>query len=126
MIFIVNLGLVEKVSYITYVVFPICLMIFIWPVVVAWSWGNGWLFDIMKSPMIDVGGSVTIYTFAGAFALAGAFISSSREHRFTHPIQFQIINGEMYVLGAFLTILGVFGMGWVQQSGGGVIAMANL
>lgn len=128
-IFIVNLALVEKVSYITYVVYPICLLIWIWPVVVAWIWGGGWLHDAsedLKEQMIDYGGSVTVFTFAGAFALVGAIFSGRREGRFKDPANYKITHGEIYVLGAFLTILGVLGIGSAQQPDHGLISHANL
>ena len=101
-------------------------MLFIWPAAVAWSWGNGWLYDVMDQSMIDYGGSVTIYSFAGAFGFVGTLFTGRRPERYANEAKFSIINVEIYVLGAFLTILGVFGMGWAQQSGHGVIAMANL
>ena len=125
-IFVINTALIEKVSYITYVVFPICLMIFIWPVVVAWSWGGGWLYKSMKASMIDYGGSVTIFAFAGGFGLVGAIVSGKRQNRFENPSEFKIVYPEIYVLGAFLTILGIFGLGSVQQEQNGGIAFANL
>jgi ammonia channel protein AmtB len=125
-IFIVNNALVEKVSYITYVVYPICLLIWIWPVVVAWSWGSGWLHDEIEDRMLDYGGSVTVFTFAGAFGFIGAILSGRRSKRFKKPENFKIENIEIYVLGAFLTILGVLGIGFSQQPGKGGIALANL
>ncbi|OMJ76112.1 hypothetical protein SteCoe_24588 [Stentor coeruleus] len=125
-IFIVNLAVIEKVSYITYVVYPICLLIWIWPVVVAWGWGNGWLSGVMDDDMIDNGGSITVYTFAGAFGLVGAIMSRKRSGRYEEPKHFRISSPEMYVIGAFLTILGVLGIGYSQASGHGGIALANM
>lgn len=121
------MALIEKVSYIAYVVYPICLLIWIWPVVVAWGWGKGWLSGVMDDKMIDNGGSITVFTFAGAFGLVGAILSGRRKHRFDNPQEFRISNPEIYVIGAFLTILGVLGIGYSQASEhGGGIALANL
>ncbi|OMJ71174.1 hypothetical protein SteCoe_30696 [Stentor coeruleus] len=125
-IYIVNLALIEKVSYITYVVYPICLLIWIWPVVVAWGWGNGWLSGVMDDDMIDNGGSITVFTFAGAFGLVGAIISGRRKHRYDNPQEFRISSPEIYVIGAFLTILGVLGIGYSQANLHGGIALANM
>ena len=125
-IFIVNCALAEKVSYIAYVVYPVCLLIWIWPVVVAWSWGNGWLKDAMDNRMIDYGGSVAVFTFAGAFGFVGTLLAGRRRKRFSNPERFRIVNVEIYVLGAFLTILGVLGIGSANQLGNGGIAVANL
>ena len=98
-IFIINNAIVEKVSYVTYIVFPICLMLFIWPAAVAWSWGNGWLYDVMDQSMIDYGGSVTIYSFAGAFGFVGTLFTGRRPERYANEAKFSIINVEIYVLG---------------------------
>jgi Amt family ammonium transporter len=125
-IFIVNNALIEKVSYITYVVYPICLLIWIWPVVVAWSWGSGWLHDEIEDRMLDYGGSATVFTFAGGFGLIGAIFSGPRSKRFKRPENFRIESVEIYVLGSFLTILGVLGIGYSQQSINGGIALANM
>lgn len=125
-IFIVNCALVEKVSYIAYVVYPICLLIWVWPVIVAWSWGSGWLEDAMDNELLDFGGSITVFTFAGAFGLVGAILSGRRRKRFKSPERYKIVNPEIYVLGAFLTILGVLGIGTTYQPGNGGIALANL
>jgi ammonium transporter, Amt family len=125
-IYIINVALVEKVSYIAYVVYPVCLLVWVWPVVIAWTWGDGWLVSIMKAGIEDFGGSISVFTFAGAFGLIGAVISGRREGRFSHPKHFRIVHTEFYLIGCFLTILGVLGIGYAQQTQHGSIAIANL
>lgn len=117
-IYIVNCALLERLKYNASIVFSICLMIFIWPVVVAWTWGGGWLKDAMEGNIIDLGGSITVYTFAGAFALVGALIIGPREGRFSNidTVPFRMVNHECYIIGSMLTILGVFGIGFAQRS----------
>lgn len=126
-VYIINLALVEKVSYITYIVYPIILLSWIWPVVFAWGIGGGWLYDVVDGPFLDYGFSVTVFTFAGAFGLVGAILSGRRKKRFKHPENFKIVNTEIYVLGAFLTILGVLGIvSFLTTSYNGYISFANL
>ena len=129
-IFVVNCAVTERLKYNAGIIFSICLMIFIWPVVVAWIWGNGWLDNSMPGSILDSGGNITVYTFAGAFALVGAFLVGPREGRFKNnegEIPFIMINHDCYIIGSMLTILGCFGIGFAQQSPARYgYAMANL
>jgi len=88
-------------------------MAFIWPVVVAWGWGGGWLnYKIKDTPMLDIGGTITVFLFAASFAFAGAIISGRRIGRYDQLTDhyFCIENYVVYVLGATLTILGIWGI----------------
>lgn len=129
-IFIINGAVAERIKYNSSIVFPICMMVFIWPVVVAWTWGHGWLKDAMDGHILDLGGSITIYTFAGTFALVAAVFAGVRDGRFgnidlTNP--YNIVNHECYIIGSMLTILGCLGIGFAQLSPSAYgYAMANL
>jgi ammonium transporter, Amt family len=118
-IFIVNCAITERVQYASSIIFSVCLMIFVWPVIVAWTWGNGWLQVSMPGAIIDLGGSITVYTFAGAFAFIASLIAGPREGRFSQNEeveQFKMVNHESYIIGSMLTILGCLGIGFSQQS----------
>lgn len=59
--------------------------------------------------MIDNGGAITVHVFAGAFGLIGALFVGKREGRANEdPVSIQ--NYPVYVIGATLTILGIFGL----------------
>ena len=51
---IVSGGVAERVKSPTYAVYAFCMTSFIYPVVVAWTWGYGWLDSVL-----DVGSRAT-------------------------------------------------------------------
>lgn len=58
-----------------------------------------------------------VFVFAGTFALSSAIFLGKRPGRFTSEFEhnFAISNPPIYILGCFLTILGVFGIAAAQQ-----------
>ena len=129
-VFIVNCAISEKTQYGAYVIITISIMLFVWPVVVAWLWGGGWLAVSMTNSMIDLG-SATVYEFAGAFGVCGAVITGRRPNKYNlKRAKYNMTSQHVYVLGAFLTILGCFGVpGVIPQttnSHNGGIGIANL
>jgi len=86
-------------------------MLFAWPVVVAWSWGRGWLDSELDKPLIDIGGAINVHLFAGAFGLIGAIFLGPRIKRYnSSPGDFHMKLPVAYILGATLVILGIFGL----------------
>ena len=76
-LYIINGAITERVQLPAYILLTFFIMIFFWPVVVAWGWGSGWLYS-MTMKFIDYGGACTVHVFAGAMALVGAFVSGRR------------------------------------------------
>jgi Amt family ammonium transporter len=115
-IFIINGAVSDKIGYVGSVVFSIFVMIFVWPVIVSWIWGDGWLTSEMDESVQDEGGSITVYTFAGAFGLIGAILTGHRSGRFesSRSNDFSLLHHELYLTGSMLTILGCFGIGFAQ------------
>lgn len=110
--YIINGALSEKTQYAAYPILSFCLMVFVWPVIVAWIWvSNGWLKTELDSSVQDYGFTITVYVFAGTFALVGALLTGRRLGRFSR-IQaspgFSKENKEFFYIGALLTIIGVF------------------
>ena len=128
-VFIINNAISEKTEYTAYVLFSICLSIFVWPVVVAWTYGRGWLIISMPDSMIETG-SVVVYTFAGTMAVVAAVLTGRRPGRFgADRKKYAIQSHEIYVLGCFLTVLGCFGINYFFSSYGtyhGGIGMATV
>ena len=116
-IFIINLSITERTNYYYYVFFPALQMVFVWPALLAWIYGKGWLDNAIKDSILDYGGDITVYVYAGTFALVSAIVIGKRPGRFTpaEEFNFTISNPPIYVLGCFLTILGVFGIAVAQQ-----------
>ena len=124
-IYIINLSISERTHYYFYVFFPALQMVFVWPVVLAWIYGNGWLVNAIEDPILDYGSDITVFVYAGAFALVAAIFVGKRPGRFVaiaeinREVRFEgsfiISNPPVFILGCFLTILGVFGIAVAQQ-----------
>ena len=62
-----------------YYVFTFYMTGFIYPVVVAWTWGSGWIFNMGYQ---DFAGSGIIFLNAGTASLVGALIAGPRAGKF--------------------------------------------
>mmetsp|Transcript_7216 Transcript_7216/g.7070 ORF Transcript_7216/g.7070 Transcript_7216/m.7070 type:complete len:420 (-) Transcript_7216:28-1287(-) len=130
-LFIINGAIMERAHYWVYPILAWWIMVWIWPVVVAWGWGWGWLMGEVgdENNLIDYGGAITIYIFAGTFALVGAIIIGKRVGRFDQEhVQsgFEMTQYPIYVIGALLTILGVWSINISQQGLGNAFGMAEV
>ena len=96
-VFIINGAVAERVTYTLYFVLTCVLLLFAWPVVVAWNWGHGWLFD-MADRFMDDGGCAAVHLFAGAVALAGLIFTKSRPGR-SNPEPFNLANTVLFTIG---------------------------
>lgn len=110
--YIINGALSEKTQYAAYPIISFCLMVFIWPVIVAWIWTtDGWLNTELDASVQDYGFTITVYVFAGTFALVGGLLTGRRLGRYSRIQAFPGFNYEnqvFYYLGSLLTIIGVF------------------
>lgn len=86
-VYIINGAVAERTQVIPYLLFTFFLMIFAWPVVVAWGWEGGWLGD-MDVSFEDMGGVSIVHVFSGSFALVSCIILGSRSGRWTHDPNF--------------------------------------
>eukprot|EP00439_Symbiodinium_sp_Y106_P049846 s3707_g6.t1 len=80
----------ERVKSPTYAVFAFCMTSFIYPVIVAWTWGGGWLasiFDVAVSAPAGV-----VHFTGGVCGLAGTVILGPRKGRFENPEEFEYHN----------------------------------
>lgn len=76
---IVSGSLGERVNIYSYMMFSLVMTGFIYPVVVAWIWGGGWLSVMGFS---DFAGSAVVHLTGGVAGLAGAVICGARLGRF--------------------------------------------
>ena len=79
---IVSGSLAERAQLPAYMAFSLIMTGFIFPVVVAWTWGGGWLGDIGENGETrgfhDFAGCGIVHMTGGMAGLAGAFIIGSR------------------------------------------------
>lgn len=123
---IINGSLSEKTQYAVYPIMSFCLMVFIWPVIVAWIWTKkGWLQTELETEIRDYGFTITVYVFAGTWALIGSVLTGRRVGRFSRlqvSPGFTNENQGFYYLGALLTIIGVFTLNNDLQAGATYLA----
>ena len=120
---IVSGTLAERIKLWPFFLFAAILSGILYPIVMGWQWGGGWLASIGFS---DFAGSTLVHSTGGAAALAGAFILGPRLGRFTKsgapaPIKpFAASSIPLVTLGVFILWLGWFGF-----NGGSQLAMGT-
>merc|ERR1719277_120697 len=103
---IVSGGVAERVKFPGYVLFSFMMTSFIYPVVVAWTWGYGWLADM---GFMDFAGSGIVHMTGGVGALVGAAIAGPRNQRWENPDLFVPHSLPLVVLGTFILWFGWYG-----------------
>ncbi|MXY00100.1 MAG: ammonium transporter [Chloroflexi bacterium] len=123
---IVSGALAERVKMWSFFVFTLLLTAVVYPIVGAWTWGEGWLYQL---GFTDFAGSTIVHSTGGWAALAGVIIVGPRLGRFRRDGSVRnappsnILN---VTLGVFILWLGWFGFNGGSQLalGGAVDAVA--
>ncbi len=108
---IVSGAVAERVRFRAYFVYAVTISTLVYPVVVSWVWGGGWL-SRLDTPFIDLAGSTVVHVTGGVAALLGAIIVGPRIGRFAADGTSQPIPGHnlpLGILGVFILLLGWFG-----------------
>ena len=108
---IVSGAVAERVRFKAYFIYAIGISTLIYPIVVSWVWGGGWL-SRMSTPFVDFAGSTVVHATGGTAALVGAAIVGPRLGRFDEDGQSLPIPGHnlpMAILGVFILLIGWFG-----------------
>ena len=105
---IVSGCLAERTQIIAYLIFSIFITAFIYPLVVHWTWGGGWLAD---RGYTDFAGSGIVHLVGGVAGLVGCKIVGPRLNRFNNENQdeFKPHNVPMVVLGTLILWFGWYG-----------------
>ena len=117
---IVSGALAERVNLWAFFAFTAILTAFIYPVVGAWTWGEGWLYQMGFK---DFAGSTIVHSTGGWAALAGALVVGPRWGKFRKDGSAKITapsNIPAVTLGVFILWLGWFGF-----NGGSVLALGS-
>ena len=120
---IVSGTMAERIKLWPFFVFAAILSGIIYPIVMGWQWGGGWLAELGFS---DFAGSTLVHSTGGAAALAGAIIIGPRMGRFTKsgvpaPLKpFAASSIPLVTIGVFILWLGWFGF-----NGGSQLAMGT-
>ena len=120
---IVSGTMAERIKLWPFFLFAAILSGILYPIVMGWQWGGGWLASIGFS---DFAGSTLVHSTGGAAALAGAIIIGPRLGRFTKsgapaPIKpFAASSIPLVTLGVF-----VLWLGWFGFNGGSQLALGT-
>jgi ammonium transporter, Amt family len=124
---IVSGAMAERIKLWPFFLFAAILSGILYPIVMGWQWGGGWLAEIGFS---DFAGSTIVHSTGGAAALAGAIIIGPRLGRFTKsgvptPIKpFAASSIPLVTIGVFILWLGWFGFNGGSQLSMGTAADA--
>ncbi len=108
---IVSGAMAERTKFKAYFFYSIVITAFIYPVVVHWLWGGGWLSQ-MDTPFVDFAGSTIVHTTGGVAALMGAMALGPRLGRYGADGKPRLIHGHsiaFVVLGAMILLVGWYG-----------------
>ena len=120
---IVSGTMAERIKLWPFFTFAAILSGIIYPIVMGWQWGGGWLAELGFS---DFAGSTLVHSTGGAAALAGVMIIGPRLGRFTKsgaptPLKpFAASSIPLVTIGVFILWLGWFGF-----NGGSQLAMGT-
>ena len=115
---IVSGTLAERIKLWPFFLFAAILSGILYPIVMGWQWGGGWL---AVSGFSDFAGSTLVHSTGGAAALAGALILGARTGRFKKlgkiaPVKpFAASSIPLVTIGVFILWLGWFGFNGGSQ-----------
>ncbi|MBP3774307.1 MAG: ammonium transporter [Bacteroidaceae bacterium] len=118
---IVSGAMAERTKFNMYIVYSMCISLFIYPIEGHWTWGGGWLCnDAADSFMMktfgdvfhDFAGSAIVHSVGGVLALIGAMALGPRVGKYGKDGSSRAIPGHNLILaalGVFILWLGWFG-----------------
>lgn len=108
---IVSGAMAERTKFKAYFVYSFFLTALIYPVVLRWTWGDGWLAQL-QYPFSDFAGSTIVHATGGWAAMMGAIILGPRIGRYAKDGRPRAIPGHsipFVVIGAMILFIGWFG-----------------
>ncbi len=108
---IVSGAMAERTKFKSYFLYSIVISAVIYPVVVHWNWGGGWLAQL-STPFHDFAGSTMVHMTGGVAALMGALVLGPRLGKYGPDGRARAIpahNIPYAVLGTFILLVGWYG-----------------
>lgn len=108
---IVSGAMAERTKFKAYFVYSIFISAVIYPIVVHWQWGGGWLYQL-STPFHDFAGSTLVHMTGGVASLMGAMIIGPRIGKYDAEGRPRAILGHnipFAVLGTFVLLVGWYG-----------------
>ncbi|MGA1343327.1 MAG: ammonium transporter, partial [Hyphomonas sp.] len=122
---IVSGTVAERIRLIPFLLFTVVLTALIYPVVVSWEWGGGYLDTVWS--FSDFAGSTLVHSVGGWAALTGAIIIGARKGKYSggHVNPMPGSNIPLAALGTLILWLGWFGFNGASQLAAGTITDIN-
>jgi len=108
---IVSGAMAERTKFKSYFLYSFVITALIYPIVVHWIWGGGWL-STLSTPMIDFAGSTVVHTVGGWASLVGTLILGPRIGKYDKDGKPRAIPGHSIpfaITGVFILLIGWFG-----------------
>jgi Amt family ammonium transporter len=108
---IVSGAMAERTKFKSYFLYSLVITALIYPVVLSWTWGGGWLAQ-REFPFSDFAGSTIVHATGGWAALMGAIVLGPRIGKYGADGKPRAIPGHsipFVVLGALILFIGWFG-----------------
>lgn len=108
---IVSGAMAERTKFKAYFFYSLLITAVIYPVVLSWTWGGGWLAQ-REFPFSDFAGSTIVHATGGWAALMGAIVLGPRLGKYGPDGKPRAIPGHsipFVVLGALILFIGWFG-----------------
>ncbi|MDR0738431.1 MAG: ammonium transporter [Prevotellaceae bacterium] len=118
---IVSGAMAERTKFHMYLIYTVCISVFIYPVSGHWTWGGGWLMNGDEGSFMmntfgaafhDFAGSTIVHSVGGWVALVGAWILGPRIGKYSKDGKSKAIPGHNLTiasLGVFILWFGWFG-----------------
>jgi len=117
---IASAGVLERINFLGSLIFALLFSGGIYPMVVASTWGRGWLADMNSVGYMDFAGSGIVFMSGGVASLMGTLIAGRRIGRFDElsakkrltewPKSFQPHSLPLVVMGTFIVWFGWYGI----------------
>ncbi len=108
---IVSGAMAERTKFKSYFIYSLVITAVIYPTVLRWTWGGGWLSQL-DIPFSDFAGSTIVHATGGWAALAGAIVLGPRIGKYGADGKARAIPGHnvpFVVVGAMILFIGWFG-----------------
>ncbi|MDQ2678954.1 MAG: ammonium transporter [Actinomycetota bacterium] len=106
---IVSGAMAERTKFVSYMIYSFLISAIVYPIVVHWTWGGGWL---AQQGYHDFAGSGIVHMTGGVAALAGAWILGPRIGKYGPDGKPRAIPGHSIpfaIIGVFILLVGWFG-----------------
>jgi len=108
---IVSGAMAERTKFRSYFVYSFLITALVYPVIVHWTWGGGWLAQL-DTPYVDFAGSSIVHMVGGVAALMGVLFLGPRIGKYGPDGKPRAIPGHSIpfaIIGVFILFIGWFG-----------------